>query len=205
MPTARAGWTTDALTDLADGPAALAELANQVDLSIGAVSCTSGARPSTGLYEGFLAYETDTDQLIRRTSGAWVVVAGAAWVAFTASFTNCPGTTTARYKKVGRTVDYRIEHVMSGAPTGGVGFSLPVAPLTPPAGTAPSYGIIHGKDVSAGQYVTGQAIHNSGSTIRVMLAATSTSPNLADMTATVPLTWASGDFLSIWGTYEAAS
>ena len=205
MPSPRAGWTTDALTDLADGPAALAELRDQVDASIGAIPCTSAARPSTGLYDGFLAYETDTDQLIVRHSGAWKVVTGQAWVAFAPAFANCPGTTTARKRKVGRTVEYRIEHVLTGAPTGGVTFSLPDAPQGPAAGTAPSYGVIHGKDVSGGVYFTGHVIHNGGTSARVMLAASSATPNLADMTATVPVTWAASDFLSIWGTYESAA
>lgn len=74
MSTARAGWTTDSLTDLADGPAALKELADQIDASIGAVACTSTTRPSAGLYNGFLAYETDTKRLIRYSGSGWVYV-----------------------------------------------------------------------------------------------------------------------------------
>lgn len=164
--------------------------------------------PTTTVFGWPYPAGTDADNVplhLQQALAAIETTLSGAWATWTASVTNCPGTSTARYRKIGRTVQYRLEHVLSGAPTGGVGFTLPAAPVTPPGGTSPSYGIVHGKDVSAGAYLTGQVIHNTGSTVRVMLAASATTPNLADMTATVPITWASGDFLSIWGEYEAAS
>lgn len=42
-----------------------------IDAAIGATICTSATRPATGLFDGRLAYETDTDALlVYKTSGA---------------------------------------------------------------------------------------------------------------------------------------
>jgi hypothetical protein len=45
-----------------------------IDNSYGAVICTSLTRPSTGLYDGMLLWETDTKRFVIRVSGAWVAV-----------------------------------------------------------------------------------------------------------------------------------
>lgn len=48
---------------------------------LGSVICTSGTRPSTGLYDGMTLWETDTRRFVVRVAGAWVVVPGRAIVA----------------------------------------------------------------------------------------------------------------------------
>lgn len=39
---------------------------------VGTIICTSGTRPSTGLFDGMTIYETDTKLTYYRSSGAWV-------------------------------------------------------------------------------------------------------------------------------------
>lgn len=126
-----------------------------------------------------------------------------AWTAFTPTIVGTASPTVdARYKQIGKTVFFRAEIVLTAAVTAAMTFTLPVAQRFV-AGTGPSYGAIYAKDVSAGLYINGQLIHSSGTTCRVMLAASGTNSNLADVNATAPFTWASGDTISIRGEYEA--
>jgi hypothetical protein len=48
---------------------------------LGSVICTSGTRPSTGLYDGMTLWETDTRRFVVRVSSAWIVVASRTIVA----------------------------------------------------------------------------------------------------------------------------
>ena len=70
----RTGWTVDDLPDLADGPAMIKELGDQVGNQIGAPDCTSTTRPTTGNYAGRLMFETDTGRVIRWSGSIWQYV-----------------------------------------------------------------------------------------------------------------------------------
>lgn len=52
--------------------------ADAIDAAIGAAAVTSGTRPTTGLFDGKLLHESDTDELVVRRSGAWKLLGTAA-------------------------------------------------------------------------------------------------------------------------------
>lgn len=129
-----------------------------------------------------------------------------AWIAYTPTITGTTSPTVeARYKKVGKTVLYRVEIVFAGAATGAMTMTLPVAQRTILTGSGPSFGAVYAKDVSAGLYINGQAIWEPTTSVcRIMLAASGTNSNLAEIGPAAPFTWAVNDTISIRGEYEAA-
>lgn len=69
------------ITDLRNGYTAVtgsATIGNQVKaVGMGGVGvCTSSFRPTVGIYEGQLIWETDTNRLLRYSGSAWLVVGG---------------------------------------------------------------------------------------------------------------------------------
>lgn len=206
MPSPRAGWVSDALTDLNDGPAAFAEILALVDGSIGAVACTSSTRP-TG-YDGMLAYETDTESLIRfKTGTGWQRM-------FSLRRTYTPtvtGVTTSavagRWTRTGDTVHYEFDITVSAAPTGSVTVTLPIGTIG--YGTTAQRQIGFGtiKDVSGGVYYPTfglvQDLTTSYSVVTLWAPTASGNIQYALLGATAPIPWASGDTISMQGSYPA--
>lgn len=131
-----------------------------------------------------------------------------AWSTWTPTLTNLTqgsGTVTARYRRIGKTVDYYWQFIYG---TGsGVGtspsFTLPVAPashysLSPNAGFP---GETYLLDSSGGDR-QGAVKLSSGSTVFVVFW--NATPANAFITSTAPWTWATGDSITVYGTYEAA-
>lgn len=133
---------------------------------------------------------------------------GAAWTAWTPSFTNLSGgtITTATYIQIGKTIHYVIHYTLAGANiSGSVTFSPPV--------TAAS-------DFNSALYPVGQATYeNSGvatymgyiavvttTSFRMYVNNAASTYVTADtvLSSTVPHTWKSGDSIRITGTYECA-
>jgi hypothetical protein len=175
----------------------------------GAVSCTSAGRPSTGNYTGRLAYETDTSRLIRFDGTNWVYVTSlvGAWTAYSPGVTGVGITSsTGKYRTIDGRVDFEAYVVVSGAPTGSVSIGLP--------GNSGSYstGLYHiatgiSKDVSAGVYNSTWGVFQPNtpsafSAVELMVPASGTNTALDFVSATTPIPWASGDTISIKGSYN---
>lgn len=133
-------------------------------------------------------------------------VAELVWQTWTPTLTNTTATvTTARYTKVGTTVHYVLALTCSGASVGTTpSFTVPVPPAahygtTIPIGTATYV------DVNPGNRWEGIALATSGSTVTMYYATEAGGGSGTVITSSAPFTWASGDLLVCWGTYEAAS
>lgn len=125
------------------------------------------------------------------------------WTAYTASLTNFAVSTTdySRYKQIGKLVWAQWKGTLSAAPTGAIAISLPVSAHA-------RYTTTNVVMSAAGQAIavrTGVAVHTG----TVYIASTATMSAVTENTsggwsATVPVTWGTGD---IWGFdvfYEAA-
>lgn len=200
---ARTGWTVDDLSEKADGPAALKELGDQVSASIGAPNCTSTDRPATGLYVGYLAYETDTGRVIRYDGSGWRVVEATRYQTWTPTWrTNGTplsignGQLIGLYQHVGDRCDYRIEVLRGSTTNAGNGnytwdLPVPAAYFAQPAGT----GVVYAGSAVVGHY----AIFPDANT--VALNGSSNNARLGYAT----YTWAAGDRILISGSYRTAS
>jgi len=121
-----------------------------------------------------------------------------AWTAGTAGIAN--GTVTSRYTQIGKTVHFQYYVAFFGANTGGTAltFNLPV--------TAKADNVVAPvRMVSGASSFVGVASSTSTSAMVVNVIGTAaTYANLAAITATVPNTWQSADYIRVTGTYEAA-
>jgi len=133
---------------------------------------------------------------------------GGAWTAWTPSYTDLTignGTVTAVYSKIGRTVHFRYLLVLGSTTSVGTAptISLPVA-------LESSDSIINssGRGSAGGTDFLLVCRNNTGNAtaFRVgTLNATTTYSAMANISATVPGTWATGNRMELNGTYEAAS
>jgi phage baseplate assembly protein gpV len=133
-----------------------------------------------------------------------------AWISYTPTFTGLTTsgasyTVSAKYQRIGKTVTGRVKvTVTSGNPvTGGVTFTLPVTA----ADTTTNEAIIGNVMVLdfLSQYYPGYTMGLSTTTAGIFVGnATSTYFFINALSASVPMTWATGDFFSAEFTYEAA-
>lgn len=208
--TARAALPYPVLTDSVDVPRDVKALADKLAIDLGLPACTSGTRPATGNFDGRAFYETDTGRIIRYSGAAWSAVSGSSHVSYVCTVAGIPGTATATVAKNGTDVAFRIHFVASGAATGPLSFSLPVASGSMPIGFT-TFGTATAKDTSAGSYVLGQAaqmidVAGAQSSVGLYFPAGSANAHVAlQAAATAPITWASGDTISISGNYVAGA
>lgn len=212
MPTARAGWTYDTLTELADGPAMIKELADQVDAEIGLVAYTSATRPTTGNFDGRIIYETDTTRVMRYNGSAWQAVAQRDSQTYTPSWTNGgggaglsigSGTLSGRYWHVGDLVTYRVRVVRAADSNTGTTdwiFSLPVSP------DYSGQGFGSGAVNRSGSFVPFQVVGIGGTSVALVIPSGGTAGAFGTrVSSSVPGSWASGDEIVFGGTYKAAA
>lgn len=130
---------------------------------------------------------------------------GDPWTSYTPTWTGTSnpaignGTIAGKYMAAGKLIHYRIQVTMGSTTTYGTGnwnLTLPVAPAG--LSTFATLGGASGYDSSASSAFMLMPIFNGGSTFILI------NPSSAGTSATSPFTWASGDILSISGTYEAA-
>jgi hypothetical protein len=130
-----------------------------------------------------------------------------AWAPTWAGLTVGNGTVTARYTRTGRTIHYYLKVVFgsTSAVTGAVSFTLPVAPS---AGRTASIDIpskVQILDTGFGSF-TGGTVWTAGSTVFIQVnGGAGTYAQLLNLSATIPMTWATGDAIVVDGTYEAAT
>lgn len=131
-------------------------------------------------------------------SDAWVV-----WTPTLTALTLGAGVVTARYRLVGKTMDWRFKFVLGAGSAVGSGpsFTLPNAPHSSYVGSADVIG--RGTLLQSGLANRDSVARvSSGST--VLLLSYSTTGAHATITATAPWTWTTGDALSAAGTIEIA-
>ncbi len=124
-----------------------------------------------------------------------------AWTDYTPSLTNVTqgnGTVAARYAQFGTTVHFRFKLTFgsSTAFTGSPEFTLPVTASEWIQVVGSGYAI----DANGPNYLTHTYLASDTNFRNVLDSQAST----AALNATVPFTWASGDILVCFGTYEAA-
>lgn len=125
----------------------------------------------------------------------------AAWSSFTPTWTNLTvgnGTSTGKYKKIGKIVWFKIDLVWGSTTSisSSVSASFPVT-----AQTGGSYTVAHGEsiDASTGDSFSLMGRLASGSAFAVL---TDNGTKNVAVTATVPFTWTTSDELHITGFYE---
>lgn len=136
---------------------------------------------------------------------------GDAWTSYTPTWTSSGtapaignGSLTGDYMRAGALVIFRIVLTMGGTTTYGTGtysLSLPVA-----AATGIGRQVLTGgaRDASAtADYVIHGVITDASTTVSLRALPGTAGNALANMSPTVPFTWASSDVLTIGGTYEA--
>jgi len=131
---------------------------------------------------------------------------GGVWDDWTPTLTNLSGGTLtyAKYKRVGKTVHFALKYVLAGAGVSGS------PEFTPPVSMATRYtnnrDIIDASvqlfDANGNRYPGYVALGNPG-TMVIFGAGAGSSAYIA-IGSTNPFTWASGDSISVAGTYEAA-
>lgn len=148
-----------------------------------------------------------TNSTMRMTIDSAGLIAGAGtslgtWTAYTATLTNITqgdGTISAQYAQVGKTVFFRVRFTMgsTSAVTGRIGLGLPVTARF--GGAVFACTLVDSSPLTIysgfGNYSTTSECPTF--TIGTNGAATATS-------ATNPFTWASGDYIQLMGSYEAA-
>jgi hypothetical protein len=128
----------------------------------------------------------------------------AAWTVYTTTTTNITlgnGTLDARYTRFGQTVIMQVRFTFgsTSAITGRPSFTMPTS--TRSALWAMNCTAF---DTSAGAWFPLQGVCSSGSAVTVFADPATAGAALRDVTSTVPMTWASGDILTVIGLYEAA-
>jgi hypothetical protein len=135
------------------------------------------------------------------------VALSAAWSTWSPTLTNLTlgnGVVTARYRRIGKTLDYRFKFKLGSTSAVGTSpkFTLPATPHSSLVFTEDVFGMAHLLDSTTAERA-GEARLTSGSTIEIMRYDTSNAV-LATITATSPWTWATNDVLSAWGLLELA-
>lgn len=130
-------------------------------------------------------------------------IAGA-WDSFTVTLTNVTlgnGTAVGYWKKIGRVVHYRVDVTFGSTTsvTGGITVNLPA---TGAAAPGVHTGLIF--DTSTTTYYSATMI-SSTSAVAMRVINTAGTYGVATATSsTVPMTWATGDWFRLAGSYEAA-
>lgn len=138
---------------------------------------------------------------------------GGAWKTWTPVFTGLSGGTIAyaRYTQIGKTVHFRMRYVLGGAGvSGSISMTVPVTADSSYGASGENRDTISGtavfRDTSANLTVLGGSFFGNNSNANVTIyvgnsSGTYDTPNLT--TSTIPFTWASGDSITVNGTYEA--
>lgn len=136
---------------------------------------------------------------------------GAAWETWTPTLTGMSignGTVTGRYGRIGKNIFCKLDIIFGSTTT----MTGPLD-ISPPFTAQSNYGFlgeISGsvlcRDVSANQYYVMNLIVISTTTFRVtrLIQNGPTEVGIGDISATTPMTWAVGDFITMQFMYEAA-
>jgi len=133
-----------------------------------------------------------------------------AWTAYNPTLTNITegnGVKTAYYTRIGKTIFFRVHFkfgstsAMGNAPT----FTLPVTSISYPGATnTEQIGVTTFTDDGTALYYGVAMISSTTTAMPRVISTAGTYPVSNYLTATVPMTWAENDEISIFGSYEAA-
>jgi hypothetical protein len=185
------------------------------------IVCTSTTRPSLPT-EGMTIYETDTDTYRTYSGSAWeVMLKSGAWITYTPTIGNAGGgtnwalgngTAAGAYQQIGRLTIGWAQVTWGSTSTFGTNDLLISGPLTSStrAGIEWTVAQVHCRDVSTVNAYDGYGWMSSATTSIVpgVFATSDGRGNFAtneSIINTRPFTWASGDYLTLQFTYEAAS
>lgn len=161
--------------------------------------------PASAFVDGVVVPASQMNEI--RTAFTGIQAARAAWTPTWTNATVGNGTVIARYRQVGKTIDYSLTFVLGSTSTisGSLAFTLPVQILTT--------GYVAGSSVVGSAFLLDSSVgtaSRSGGTVFVVGTGANTVGIVADnsapgtVAAAVPWTWAVGDSLSVTGVYEAA-
>ena len=169
----------------------------------------------TAPVEGMAAYLRDVHAVTVHNGTDWVVagyMAGAAsytpvWTAVTSNPSLGNGAVVGRYQQIGKTVHVYARLTAgstSGYGSGAYRLSLPAAAGTP--STATDHRIASQFfDASAGIYYAGQCqVSNAGYCNVQYFGVSGSNVRILNADSTGPFTWATGDIMYVFGTYEVA-
>lgn len=190
---------------------------NNATITADAVNGFTSANNGTIYGVSVISGEIDGSSLINLSVGSAQLTGGAVtysklandssyiWQTWTPTWTNVTGTTTyARYSQIGKVVNFSLRLVVT-AVSGIIYFTLPVN-----ANSNMQLGdVLHSTtlliDTGTNVYL-GYCTWNGIDTIKItpIWASDPYARFSGNTSATVPFTWASGDVISVSGTYEAA-
>ena len=131
----------------------------------------------------------------------------AAWTPTLANLTVGSGTLLADYSRSGNTVHYRFKFKFGSGSAVGTGptFTLPAAPHASYVSQEDdALGVVSLLDSGSNLFV-GSLRYDGSSVVQIFATlASGTHASIAQITATVPMTWATGDVINVFGTYRAA-
>jgi len=150
--------------------------------------------------EGLEWWDTDLDTLYVHNGSGWETVFKD-WAAYTPTTVNFTGTVVAEYQVVGKTVNVRIRATLSAALGGQPTFSLPV---TASNANPEPLGMGWLNDANGTEYPAFIRKNSATTAAPYTINAASTNALLANTTASIPFTWASGDIIHMNFSYRAA-
>lgn len=112
------------------------------------------------------------------------------------------GTLTGAYRRIGKTIEFRITLTAGSSTTFGSGVFQLTLPVPPLVGT--EVFLIKYNDASAANHFLGLNYVTSASTLNLGVHNSTAGGAIAGVTPTVPFTWGASDTIRISGTYEAA-
>ncbi len=141
-------------------------------------------------------------KLVAGTGASW---AWQSWTPTLTSLTLGNGTVTAKYIQTGKTVFFQFRFVLGS--TSAVGTSPTISlPVTSTSDYGANDVIGEGHLLSAGTHYSSACLWTSTTVMRPVAQDSSGTylVSVTTLTATVPNTWTTGDFLQLTGTYQAA-
>jgi hypothetical protein len=128
------------------------------------------------------------------------------WTTWTPTFTNFTlgnGTLTARYQKIGKTVNYYLE-VTLGSTSSVTGTIIFTYPITPSSARQAGQGNATMGDSGVQGYIGAIGGWSATQGFLVALTTSGSYAGEAQTSATVPFTWTTNDFFFLSGTFEVA-
>lgn len=134
---------------------------------------------------------------------------GAAWQSWTPSFTNFTlgnGTVTAKYKQIGKLIHFYINVTLGSTSSMGAApkFTLPVTISSDYRSTGPRLTNALITDNGTADYGAVGLMGSDSKMEVAVLNASGTYITHTQVNSTTPMTWVSGDYFQVEGTYEAA-
>lgn len=182
-------------------------LYNDYNGNIDASNLATGAVSTAKIADSAVTTDKINDASVTNSK----LAANTAWTTWTPTLVSLSGGTQtfAKYQQIGKTVHFRFMYTLAGAGVGSSpSFTLPVAAASDykPASLDGPMAFFASYNDSGGNLVSPLTTFISSASVVRFLAPTTggTYEGVANVTSTVPITWASGDYIFCCGTYEAA-